>query len=211
MNYLKLEQNSHNWHQHRKKYINASEVATIMELNPFDNKKSLLKRKLFGDKIEDNLAMKHGRNLEPEARNFFNEINKTNFTPIVCVKDFLSASLDGWHENSGTILEIKCPFSYKSVTWKKFFINNEIPIFYYAQLQAQLYCSNAKKAFFLVYHTYQNAKVQEVERNILFIDEMYQKCLFFYNLFVKAKNIINQLSEKEKNKKIINTKIMDFK
>ncbi|KXT29456.1 putative phage-type endonuclease domain protein [Candidatus Phytoplasma oryzae] len=194
MNYLKLEQNSDNWHKHRKKYINASEVATIMDLNPFDNKKTLFKRKLFGEKIEDNFAMKHGRYLEPEARNFFNEINKTNFTPIVCVKEFLSASLDGWHEKSQTILEIKCPFSHNSATWKNFFMNNKIPIFYYAQIQAQLYCSDAEKAFFLVYHTYQNAKIQEVERNISFIKEMYQKCLDFYNLFIKAKEIVNKLN-----------------
>ncbi|WBL31481.1 lambda-exonuclease family protein [Candidatus Phytoplasma sacchari] len=194
-NYLKLEQNSNNWHKHRKKYINASEVATIMDLNPFDNKKFLFKRKLFGEKIEDNLAMKHGRSLEPEARNFFNDVNKTNFTPIVCVKDFLSASLDGWDEKSKKILEIKCPFSHNSPAWKNFFVNNEIPIYYYAQIQAQLYCSNAEKAFFLVYHNYQNAKVQEVEKNVIFINKMYQKCLNFHNLFIKAKKILHQIEE----------------
>ncbi|KAB8122102.1 MAG: endonuclease [Candidatus Phytoplasma cynodontis] len=196
MNYLKIKQNSDNWHKHREKYINASEVATIMDLNPFDNKKNLFKRKLFGEKIEDNLAMKHGRSLEREARNFFNEINKTEFAPIVCVKEFFSASLDGWNENSQTILEIKCPFSQKSQTWKNFFHKDQIPIFYYAQIQAQLYCSNAQKAFFLVYHTYQNAKVKEVDRDISFINKMYKICLNFYNLFIEAKKTLNKLDKK---------------
>jgi putative phage-type endonuclease len=194
INLLNLEQNSNNWHKHRQNYINASEVSTIMNLNPFDNKKLLFKRKLFGEKIEDNMAMRHGRRLEPEARNFFNEINKVNFTPIVCIKDFFSASLDGWNENSKTILEIKCPISQNSSTWVNFFMNDKIPIFYYAQIQAQLYCSNAEKAFFLVYYNYQNAKVKEIYRDILFLNEMYQKCFYFYNLFQKAKQILNQLN-----------------
>ncbi|WP_308738518.1 hypothetical protein [Candidatus Phytoplasma rubi] len=47
MNSFDLEQNSSDWHEHRKKYINASEVAIIMGLNPFENKQNLLKRKLF--------------------------------------------------------------------------------------------------------------------------------------------------------------------
>ncbi|XXP77198.1 MAG: lambda-exonuclease family protein [Lettuce witches'-broom phytoplasma] len=93
---INLEQNSEAWRKHRNNYINASEVAAIMGLNPFETKQALFKRKLFKEKIEDNNAMRHGRRLEPEARNFFNEVNNMEFVPAVFTKDFMSASLDGW-------------------------------------------------------------------------------------------------------------------
>ncbi|MEZ0180030.1 lambda-exonuclease family protein ['Camptotheca acuminata' phytoplasma] len=194
MNNLNLEQNSDNWHIHRKKYINASEVAIIMGFNPFDNKKNLLKRKLFDEKIEDNKFMQHGRKLEPKARNFFNDINKTNFKPLVCVKEFFSASLDGWNAETNSLLEIKCPLYINSKTWQKFFINGEIPEYYYAQIQAQIYCSDAEKAFFLVFQDYQNAKVKEVNRDPEFLEKMYEECLKFYNIFEEAKQILNKVS-----------------
>ncbi|NWN45631.1 lambda-exonuclease family protein [Candidatus Phytoplasma pruni] len=193
---VNLEQNSEAWHKHRSNYINASEVAAIMGLNPFESKQALFKRKLFKEKIEDNNAMRHGRRLEPEARNFFNEVNNMEFVPAVFTKDFMSASLDGWHQESNSILEIKCPISYNSPSWSKFLLNNEIPMYYYAQVQAQLFCSDTEKAFFLVYQTFQSSKVKEIHRDPKFIEEMYQKAHVFYNLLNEAKATLDKLQEK---------------
>ncbi|WP_225696109.1 lambda-exonuclease family protein [Candidatus Phytoplasma sp. AldY-WA1] len=198
MNNFDLEQNSSDWHEHRKKYINASEVAIIMGLNPFENKQNLFKRKLFDEKIEDNEFMRHGRALEPKARNFFNDINKTEFKPLVCVKEFFSASLDGWNEETKSLLEIKCPISFNSKTWKNFFLKDQIPIYYYAQVQAQMYCSSSEKAFFLVFQSYQNAKVKEIKRDPIFIEKMYEECLIFYKLFKEAEQILNKLKNHKK-------------
>lgn len=197
MNSLDLKQNSTDWHKHRKKYINASEVSIIMGLNPFENRKSLFKRKLFDEKIKDNEFMRHGRTLESKARNFFNDINKTEFKPLVFVKEFLSASLDGWNVETKSLLEIKCPVSLNSDTWQKFFIHDEIPIYYYAQIQTQMYCSNAKQAFFLVFQSYQNAKVKKISRDKIFIEKMYKECLIFYKLLQESKNILNKLNNNE--------------
>ncbi|MDV3196150.1 MAG: YqaJ viral recombinase family protein [Candidatus Phytoplasma stylosanthis] len=179
----------------RRKYINASEVSIIMGLNPFESKKKFFKRKLFDEKIEDNLFMRYGRNLESKARDFFNDINKTEFKPLVFVKEFFSASLDGWNKKTNSLLEIKCPFYLNSNTWKDFFMNVKIPIYYYAQIQAQIYCSNAEKAFFLVFKNYQNAKIKVILRDKSFIDRMYNECLEFYNLFIKARKILDKISE----------------
>ncbi|MDV3167831.1 MAG: YqaJ viral recombinase family protein [Candidatus Phytoplasma stylosanthis] len=195
MNSFDLEQNSNDWHLHRRKYINASEVSIIMGLNPFESKKNFFKRKLFDEKIEDNLFMRYGRNLESKARDFFNDINKTEFKPLVFVKEFFSASLDGWNKKTNSLLEIKCPFYLNSNTWKDFFMNDKIPIYYYAQIQAQIYCSNAEKAFFLVFQNYQNAKIKVILRDKSFIDRMYNECLEFYNLFIKARKILDKISE----------------
>ncbi|QTX02770.1 endonuclease [Candidatus Phytoplasma luffae] len=195
MNSFDFEQNSSEWFNHRKKYINASEVSTIMGLNPFESKQSLFRRKLFDEKIEDNKFMRHGRSLEPKARTFFNDVNKLDFKPLVFVKEFFSASLDGWNEQTNSLLEIKCPINLNSSTWREFFINDVIPIYYYAQVQAQIYCSNADKAFFLVFQTYQKAKVKEIERDQTFIEKMYKQCLIFYNHFLEGKKILNKISD----------------
>ncbi|MFR0367844.1 lambda-exonuclease family protein [Candidatus Phytoplasma palmae] len=188
-----LEQNSFEWHEHRKKYINASEVASIMGLNPFESEKSIFRRKLFNEKIKENKAILHGRKLEPEARKFFNIVNKSNFKPVVFVKEFFSASLDGWDQVFQSILEIKCPISLDTRIWNNFFINDIIPIYYYAQIQAQLYCSEVEKAFFLVYRTYQNAKIKEIKKDLDFINKMYEKCRVFYFLLEEARQILYQL------------------
>ncbi|MCG3566538.1 MAG: YqaJ viral recombinase family protein [Candidatus Phytoplasma australasiaticum] len=195
---IDIQQDSISWHEHRNNYINASEVAAIMGLNPFESVKLLFKRKLFQEKIEVNEAMRRGRRLEPEARFFFNSVRQMNFVPAVFVKQFMSASLDGWNSESRSILEIKCPISCDTASWKEFFLNDKIPKFYYAQIQAQLYCSNADKAFFLVYYTYQHSKVIEVYRDLEFINNMYNKCFNFYKLFNEAKQILKKLSDLKK-------------
>ncbi|MDV3196618.1 MAG: YqaJ viral recombinase family protein [Pigeon pea little leaf phytoplasma] len=195
---VNIKQDSISWHEHRNNYINACVVAAIMVLNPFESVKLLFKRKLFQEKIEVNEAMRRGRRLEPEARFFFNSVCRMDFVPAVFVKKFMSASLDGWNSDSRSILEIKCPISCDTSSWKDFFLNDKIPKFYYAQIQAQLYCSNADKAFFLVYYTYQHSKVKEVYRDLEFIDKMYTKCLNFYKLFTEAKRILQQLGDLKK-------------
>ncbi|WEX19542.1 MAG: YqaJ viral recombinase family protein [Candidatus Phytoplasma asteris] len=190
---MQLEQNTLAWQNHRKKYINASEVAAIMGLNPFETKEQLLKRKVFGTPIEDNEAMKRGRILEPQARNFFNQTQKMQFEPKVFVKDFMSASLDGWDAQSQSLLEIKCPISFASYTWQSFLNEGKIPTIYYAQLQAQIYCSQSIKAYFLVYQNDQTNKNIEVKEDPNFITNMLEQCSHFFQLYLKTKQLQKQL------------------
>uniref|UniRef100_UPI002FF29F2E lambda-exonuclease family protein n=1 Tax=Candidatus Phytoplasma prunorum TaxID=47565 RepID=UPI002FF29F2E len=174
-------------------YINASEVAAIMNLNPFESCRKILERKIFVQKQKINGAMKHGKRLEPQARFFFNQYKNKQFLPIVCVKDFMSASLDGWNDETKSLLEIKCPISFKTVTWKCFLEKEKIPMIYYAQIQAQIYCSQAKKAYFLVYQNDKNLKIKEIEKNKNFIDNMLVICQDFYNIFQQTKIFLNKI------------------
>ncbi|AGL90348.1 Similar to phage-related protein predicted endonuclease [Candidatus Phytoplasma australiense] len=193
MKNIELEQNTLAWHEHRRKYINASEVATIMGLNPFETKEQLLKRKLFNLKIEDNPAMQRGRLLEPKARLFFNQQNQFNFNPKVFVKDFMSASLDGWDDKTQNLLEIKCPFSLKNFTWRAFFQEDKVPLFYYAQIQAQIYCSEACKAYFFVYQSDDCNKVKEIQEDDAFIKDLVNQCRLFFQMFQKSKQLQEKL------------------
>ncbi|WP_374695588.1 lambda-exonuclease family protein [Areca yellow leaf disease phytoplasma] len=93
---MQLEQNTLTSTIITKKYINASEVAAIMGLNPFETKEQLLKKKSFDTQSEDNRAMKRTNFGTPSKEIFSNQTQKMQFRPKVFVKDFMSASLDGW-------------------------------------------------------------------------------------------------------------------
>ncbi|PQP79002.1 endonuclease, partial [Candidatus Phytoplasma phoenicium] len=106
---INLKQNSWAWFQHRKNFVNASEIGTILGLNPYETKEELIKKKLFGSSFVSNEAVEHGKKMEPQANLFFSVKTKRNYEPSVFTKDIFSASLDGYHEESKTMLEIKCP------------------------------------------------------------------------------------------------------
>ncbi|AYJ01496.1 endonuclease [Candidatus Phytoplasma ziziphi] len=189
---INLKQNSWAWFQHRKKYVNASEIGTIMGLNPYETKEDLIKKKLFGSTFISNPAMEHGKKTEPQANLFFSVKTKRNYEPTVFTRDIFSASLDGYHAESKTMLEIKCPLDKNSSSWKEFFENDIIPPYYWAQIQCSLFCSESKSAFFLVYFNPREHYLQEVFLKSSFIEEMkikaqeYQKILQQYQTLMKA-------------------------
>ncbi|WP_034172437.1 lambda-exonuclease family protein, partial [Chrysanthemum yellows phytoplasma] len=153
-----LNQRTQLWYQHRKKYINASEIAAITGLDPFRSMTQLVHDKLFGTTFTANQYTLHGQKMEPIDRQFF--IQKTNLTfeDTIFTDDqvnIFSASLDGYNEQHQAVLEIKCPFVNEnqevSSTWTNFLTHPQlenIPQYYWAQVQCQLYCSQAKFAYF---------------------------------------------------------------
>ncbi|PQP79019.1 endonuclease, partial [Candidatus Phytoplasma phoenicium] len=179
------------WFQHRKNFVNASEIGTILGLNPYETKEELIKKKLFGSSFVSNEAVEHGKKMEPQANLFFSVKTKRNYEPSVFTKDIFSASLDGYHEESKTMLEIKCPLDKNSVSWKDFFQKNIIPPYYWAQIQCGLFCSETKKAYFLVYFSPEEHFLQEVFLQPSFIEEMlikgreYKKLLNYYQIKMK--------------------------
>ncbi|MDV3182264.1 MAG: hypothetical protein Q8869_00060 [Candidatus Phytoplasma australasiaticum] len=80
---IDIQQDSISWHEHRNNYINASEVAAIMGLNPFESVKLLFKRKLFQEKIEVNEAMRRGRRLELDDSYFTFTLELMQHTPNI--------------------------------------------------------------------------------------------------------------------------------
>jgi putative phage-type endonuclease len=169
---IDLQPNSWAWWQHRKNKVNASEIGTIMGLNPYETREDLLKKKLFGSNFVTNAAIEHGKKTEPQANLYFSVLTKRNYEPAVFVNAPFSASLDGYHAASNTMLEIKCPVKKGSAAWKAFWEKQIIPPYYWAQIQCGLYCSASTKAFFLVYFNPQEYVVQEVNLNPEFIQEM---------------------------------------
>ncbi|WP_373375723.1 YqaJ viral recombinase family protein [Candidatus Phytoplasma solani] len=194
---IKLSQRTKLWYQHRKKYINASEIASITGLDPFRSMEQLVHDKLFGTTFTANQYTLHGQKMEPIARQFF--IKKTNliFEDTIFTDDqvnLFSASLDGYNEQHQAVLEIKCPFVNEnqttSKTWETFLSqphSNNIPRYYWAQVQCQLYCSQANFAYFLVYFHDQNYHVVRIYKDNNFISKMIKDSQKYLELLHKAK------------------------
>ncbi|WP_111961360.1 lambda-exonuclease family protein [Candidatus Phytoplasma oryzae] len=172
---INLKQNSWEWFRHRKNYVNASEIGTIMGLNPYETIEELIKKKLFGSNFVTNEAVEHGKKTESKANLFFSILKNRNYEPAVFVQAPFSASLDGYHEESKTMLEIKCLLKKESPSWKDFWEKQIILPYYWAQIQCELYCSETSKAYFLVYFQDNDYVIQEVCLDESFIQEMLVK------------------------------------
>ncbi|MDO8052647.1 YqaJ viral recombinase family protein ['Vigna radiata' phytoplasma] len=197
-----LNQRTKLWYQHRKKYINASEIASITGLDPFRSMEQLVHDKLFGAPFTANQYTLHGQKMEPIARAFFSQKTNLPFEDAIFVDDqvrLFSASLDGYNEQHQAVLEIKCPFVNEnqavSSTWTSFLSNPQlenIPKYYWAQVQRQLFCSQAKFAYFLVYFQDIHYYVVRIYQEQTFIMKMIQDSEKYLALLNKAKQELAQ-------------------
>jgi len=145
----KVVQGTQEWLDLRKLYIGASEVAMVLEISPFVNKKYdqrvyLVALKEGLTSIFVNNAMRAGTSNEDRVRTAAEEQLFERFptTPIFS-KGNLLASLDGITEDEKTLLEIKySKSSFKAVQ------GQNVPMHYMMQVQQQLYISGCDKGYF---------------------------------------------------------------
>lgn len=152
---IDLVQGSNEWLEHRKKYFNASEAGAVMECSPFEprNHAELFDRKMGLTAFSGNYATDRGHKMEPLAREAFNAVYGVH-QPKSFVNGRLAASLDGWNNDTGMILEIKCPVSVESTLFN---INSaedlkSIAPHYWWQLVHQHAVAESSGAWFMVYH-----------------------------------------------------------
>ena len=145
-------QGSDEWLEFRKTGIGASDIGAIMGLSPFKKAIDVYNdKKGLGKPQFSSNAMLRGTVYEEEAREKYNKANNTNFQPIVVQHDdfdYFYASLDGYDEASGEVLEIKTPTNKKLIYQASI---GQIPDYYESQIQWQLFCTGAKTAIYLVY------------------------------------------------------------
>ncbi|MDV3201491.1 MAG: YqaJ viral recombinase family protein [Candidatus Phytoplasma australasiaticum] len=199
---INLEQRTQDWYTHRQKYINATEIGSITGLDPFRTREQLVRDKLFGTTFQTNKYVEYGNQMEPIARQFIEKQLNLTFTPVIFIDDQyqrFSASLDGYNDQTKTLLEIKCPYvdadNQISSTWTLFLANpceKTIPLYYWAQVQCQLFCSQAKFGYFLVYFTATFFHVVKVTLNSAFIEKMAQASEVYLNLLTNAKKELAQ-------------------
>ncbi|WP_017192064.1 lambda-exonuclease family protein, partial [Poinsettia branch-inducing phytoplasma] len=146
-----------------------------------------------------NKYTEHGNKTEPIARAFFEKTTKLTYPDTIFTDDkekMFSASLDGYNQQTNTLLEIKCPYRDEnnniSISWNGFFSNKEVPSNYWAQVQCQLYCSQTKFAYFLVYFHDTDYHVVRIYPNKVFISKMIQDSKQYLELLSKAKQELQQ-------------------
>ncbi len=196
---IKLSQRTKAWYQHRKKFINASEIGSITGNDKFRSLEQLVHDKIFGTTFTSNKYTEHGNKMEPIARAFFEKTTQLNYPDAIFTDDkvqMFSASLDGYNSKTNTLLEIKCPYVDKnnniSPSWNDFLANKEIPLNYWAQVQCQLYCSQVKFAYFLVYFNDNDYHVVRIYQENNFINKMIQDSKKYLELLHNAKHELQQ-------------------
>lgn len=146
-----MEQRSDEWYAFRQKHLGASEIASVLGLNPWKEAKELWLEKI-GEKepFKGNEHTERGSRLEPMVRAFYEDLYSVKVeTPTLTYRDWpvLSASLDGLAD--GRVSEFKAPRIGSRLVTHSY--NNEIPPYYYAQIQQQMLCANVGMADFVVY------------------------------------------------------------
>ena len=152
MNNLNCEQGTKHWLELRKEHIGSSDIACINGTNPYKSAYTLWLEKT-GKKEPDkeNFAMKHGKEMEPVARNFFIDLSDVAIIPSVQISkewNVAMASLDGLTTDNKTIVEIKCPLTEKLYKLAK---DGTILPMYMDQIQWQLWVTKAEKCVYFVY------------------------------------------------------------
>src|SRR6266568_838753 len=92
---VRMAQGSPEWHEHRRRYRNASETPAVMGISPWVTPYQLWQLKLGLIKQAVTPAMRHGAELEPVARAAYEKRTGRIMQPLVVVDAEYSASLDG--------------------------------------------------------------------------------------------------------------------
>ncbi|WBL31218.1 lambda-exonuclease family protein [Candidatus Phytoplasma sacchari] len=190
---IDLKPYSCEWFKYHEKYINDHEISIIMGFHPRFRKEELIKKKISENYfyIEEELDVEKKTKLH--ANLFFSIFKKKNYEPAVFIKNNFISHLDGYHSESETMLEIKCPLKTEDIIfWKKLKKTKKIPPYYFSKIQCKIYCSESLKSYFLVYFDEKDYFFQEIQLDNSFIKKMiietnsYNKTLEKYKKIIKS-------------------------
>lgn len=137
------------WLKWRK--IGSSDASIILGVSPWSTPYQLWMQKISGEERPDNPHMKRGREMEEEARHHLEMMTGYFLVPKNIESpdfEFMTASLDGFDEDTGMIAEIKCPGE-KDHSMAK---SGKIPEKYFPQLQHQMCCKGTEKMIYFSYY-----------------------------------------------------------
>ncbi len=143
LNNKQYDQRSDDWYKNRYNILTASNIASVLDANPYLSKLDLLIQKCQPFElvqIIDNPATQWGIKYEPIAIKIYENIRLEKVFPVgLFIHDnlkWLGASPDGLRE-SGKLVEIKC-------VWKRK-LTEDIPLYYWMQVQIQLEVCNLEE------------------------------------------------------------------
>jgi len=172
---------SEEWLQWRKSKITATDAPVILGLSTYCNPTKLWAEKLnLIDKPQANVYMQRGNELEPKAREAFEEMTGLIFFPCIIehkIIPWMAASLDGMSLEEDVIVEIKCNGP-KSHTLA---LEGKIPPHHHAQMQHQIEVTGLELAYYFSYDG-EEGVIIEVERDKDFLEKMIEKEQNFWDL-----------------------------
>ena len=172
-----LEQGTEDWRKFRQNHVGASDASICMHLNPWRTRNQLWEEKVLGWTQELNANMARGQMMEEFARAAYEKEVGFLVMPMVAEHDtmpYLSASFDGLSINLKHAVEIKCGKASHKLAEK-----GEIPVYYMAQLQHQMYIGNLEKIDYFSFDGKDGILIP-VKRDDFFIEEMIDKELEFW-------------------------------
>lgn len=186
------------WTAERTKRLHSSNFGRICKMTERTDVRSYAENLTQPSKLTAK-PIQHGKRYEPEAVSRFSLCHKKEVTDcgiFVCANHpFLAASPDGIvTEDDGemSVLEVKCPYAARneliSPKTVPYLIQTDSSLSlalkenhdYFYQVQGQLLCTEAKKAYFVVY-TFKALVVITVPRNEAFIEGMVSKLSSFFD------------------------------
>jgi len=168
------QQNTPEWLELRKNHIGASDAPIILGVSPWKTAFQLWEEKLgIREQEPMNHAMLRGHELEPQARQAYNDYTGNAAEPEVVfhpTNKWMMASLDGVSLDRSIVVEIKCPGKDDHALAAE----GKVPEKYYPQLQHQLAVIGLN---LLHYFSYKDGEFHliEVERDEKFIKKLYDK------------------------------------
>lgn len=184
---INLSQDSDEWREWRHNGITATDAPIIMGENPWKKPAELLHKKTNPPK-EDiiNDAMRRGMELEPIARNLYNQKYNKDVKPV-CLQsntyDWLKASLDGLSIDKSSVLEIKCGES----VYRNASTYNKVPDYYYGQLQHVLAITGLKHIDFFCYLPDKPSLLLRIDSNPTYISRLIDEEAKFWNKIQQAR------------------------
>ena len=181
-----LVQGSTEWHNFRQQGIGASEASVLLNISPFKKIDTLFFEKIGELKdLADNIYMAKGRELEPIARQKYEESFGVFYQPMCAIHEehsFLRASFDGINFDKKHLIEIKCPGE------KTFELSRKgiIPDHYQAQLQYQLLVSGYDLVDYVCYFEGQ-MEVIPVWADKEYQNKLLEKAKWFWNCVLTRK------------------------
>lgn len=154
MKIINLIQQSKEWHDFRANGVGASDIASICEIEgAFKKRREVLLEKLgFQKEISDYQAhlFAEGNAWEIEVRDKINQDGQFDFQPRVIARTDqprFFASLDGYDEKTGVILEIK--YVKNKETLDRYV--KQVPPHYMTQVQWQMYVSGTSNTALIAF------------------------------------------------------------
>lgn len=177
---LEYIQGTDEWLALRKTKITATDASVIMGSSPWKTKIQLYEEKISQENNTFmNERMQRGLDLEPIARDLFTIQTGIEVNPIVVIKDWTMASLDGISACGKYIVEIKCPGEKDHAIA----LSGKIPDHYYPQLQHQMYVANVQFAYYFSFDGTDGVYLQLV-RDPNYIEKLIHEEKKFYDCLI---------------------------